>query len=194
MFAIIEVEEVVGIAPSEFARPLKEAALKQIKEKYEGSMSEELGYVIAVLDADVNPVGHMVPRDGATYHRCKCNLLSFMPKLHEVVEGEVVEITEFGAFVRIGPMDALLHISQIMDDYVSYDTRHSILLGKKTGKKLETGSVIRARIIAISMSGGTSGKIGLTTRQPLLGKLDWIAKEIGVSAEVKESASEGAGM
>ena len=37
---------------------------------------------------------------------------------YEVVEGVVSEVNEFGAFVRIGPMEALLHKSQIMEDTV----------------------------------------------------------------------------
>jgi DNA-directed RNA polymerase subunit E' len=36
--------------------------------------------------------------------------------MQEIVEGEVVERVEFGAFVEIGPLDGLLHISQITDE------------------------------------------------------------------------------
>jgi DNA-directed RNA polymerase subunit E' len=44
----------------------------------------------------------------------------------------VVEIADFGAFVRIGPVDALLHVSQLMDDYISYDEKQGVLLGKES--------------------------------------------------------------
>ena len=81
--------------------------------------SEEPGsthgvYVVMVVDVEVDPVGMLLPRDGATYHKAKAKLLCFSPRPQEVGEGEVVEITEFGAFIRVGPLDALLHISQIL--------------------------------------------------------------------------------
>ena len=77
-------------------------------------------------------------------------MLSFYPEMHEVVEGEVVEVTDFGAFVRIGPEDALLHVSQIMDDYISFDEKHGVLVGKESQRKLGKGDMVRGRIIAVS--------------------------------------------
>ena len=85
-------------------------------------------------------------------------------------------------------MDALLHISQIMDDYISYDERHSVLTGKKTGKRLEVGDDVRFRIVAVSLTPGTTGKIGVTTRQPYLGKLEWIRESLEKIKESEEKA------
>lgn len=131
-----------------------------------------------MVDVEADPVGVLLPRDEATYHRARAKLLCFHPRIQEVGEGEVVEITEFGAFIRVDPLDALPHISQIMDDYITYDERNSILVGKKTGNKLEVGDDVRFRVIAVSLTHGTSGKIGVTTRQPYLGKLEWIKKSL----------------
>lgn len=106
-------------------------------------------------------------------------MLSFYPQLHEVIEGEVVEVTDFGAFVRTGPEDALLHVSQVMDDFLSYDGKRGILLGKESQRKIEKGNLVRARVIAVSFpKGGSGGKIGITMRQPFLGKLDWIEEDL----------------
>jgi DNA-directed RNA polymerase subunit E' len=103
------------------------------------------------------------------------SLLTFYPKIQEVIEGEVVEIADFGAFVRIGPIDALLHVSQLLDDFISYDEKQGVLLGKETKKKLMSGDQVRVRITAVSLGrAGSSGKIGVTARQPFLGKLEWI--------------------
>lgn len=142
-------------------------------------MDEDLGYVVAVTDIDVNPVGKIVPGDGATYHKAVFSLLTFYPKIQEVVEGEVVEIADFGAFVRVGPIDALLHVSQLMDDFISYDEKQGVLLGKETRRKLATGDRTRVRVTAVSLGhGGVSGKIGVTARQPFLGKIEWIKKDL----------------
>ncbi|MCD6235428.1 MAG: DNA-directed RNA polymerase [Thaumarchaeota archaeon] len=178
MFTLTEIEDIVAIPPAEFGKPLKQAALERVKDAYEGKIVEDLGYVVMVVDVDVDPVGILLPRDGSTYHKATAKLLCFYPRPQEVGEGEIVEITEFGAFIRVGPIDALLHISQIMDDYITYDERHSILTGKKTGRKLEVGDDIRFRVVAVSLTHGTTGKVGVTTRQPYLGKIDWIKESL----------------
>jgi len=150
-----------------------------LKMKYEGMIDEELGYVVAVTEIQVNPVGKIIPGDGATYHRAVFSLLTYLPEIQEIVEGEVVEIADFGAFVRVGPIDALLHVSQLLDDYISYDEKQGVLMGKETRKKLATGDPVRVRVTAVSLGrGGTSGKVGVTARQPFLGKLEWIKKDL----------------
>ncbi len=190
MFTLIELEEVIGIPPKDFTKPLREAAIDRLRNLYEGTVIEDVGYVVMIIDADVEPIGVLLPRDGSIYHKARARLLIFSPKTQEVGEGEIVEITEFGTFIRVGPMDALLHISQIMDDYLSYDERHSVLLGKKTGKKLEVGDDVRFRIVAVSISPGRAGKISVTTRQPYLGKIQWI-KESLEQMKAKTIAEEG---
>ncbi|RLG07784.1 MAG: DNA-directed RNA polymerase [Thaumarchaeota archaeon] len=193
MFTLTEIEDVVAIPPRDFGKPLKKVALERLREAYEGKIVEELGYVVMVVDVEVDPIGMLLPRDGSTYHRAKAKLLCFSPRIQEVGEGEIVEITEFGAFIRVGPLDALLHISQIMDDYITYDERHSILTGKKTGKKLEVGDDIRFRIVAVSLAHGTTGKVGVTTRQPYLGKIEWIKESLEKAAPKSEKAEAVAG-
>ena len=63
--------------------------------------------MIAVTSIEVSPIGKIIPGDGATYHKVSFSLLAFYPVIQEVVEGDVVEIADFGAFLRIGPVDAL---------------------------------------------------------------------------------------
>jgi DNA-directed RNA polymerase subunit E' len=102
LFTIVEALEIVGISPSDFGKPLERVVLENLKSRYEGAVDEELGYVILVIDAKVSKIGRLLPRDGATYHRCTFRLLSYIPEVNEVVLGEVVEITDFGCFVRVG--------------------------------------------------------------------------------------------
>lgn len=174
MFYVVELVEVIGVEPKDFGLTLKEIALKKLSNLYEGSVDEELGYVIAVLGVEVDEISYMLPRDPNLYTRVKCKLLVYIPKIQEVVEGEVVELTDFGAFVRIGPLDALLHVSQILDDFVNFDKRNAVFVGSQTGWKLGVGDKVRARIVAVSLAGG---KVGITTRQPYLGNLEWIEEQ-----------------
>ncbi|MEM0444914.1 MAG: DNA-directed RNA polymerase [Nitrososphaerota archaeon] len=174
MFYVVEIVDVIGVEPREFGIPLKDIALKKLSSLYEGIVDEQLGYVISVLDVEVEEIGFMLPRDPNLYHRVRSKLLVFIPRIQEVVEGEVVELTEFGAFVRIGPLDALLHVSQILDDFVNFDRKNAIFVGSQTGWKLGVGDKVRSRIVAVSLA---SGKVGITTRQPYLGNLAWIEEQ-----------------
>jgi len=187
LFKLITLEDTIRIPPETFGNPLEAVGHQQVKAKYEGIVDEELGYVIAVINVQVSPVGKIIPGDGATYHKVTFSLLTFYPKIQEVVEGEVVEIADFGAFVRIGPIDALLHVSQLMDDFISYDEKQGVLLGKETKRKLTSGDQVRVRITAVSLGrAGSSGKIGVTARQPFLGKLEWIEREVQKIKELAE--------
>jgi len=186
MFKKITLEDIIRIPPDTFGGSLKKAGLSQVKTKYVGVVSSTLGYIIAVIDIKVNPTGKIIHGDGAVYHKAKFSILTFLPKLQEVIEGEVVEIADFGAFVRLGPIDALLHVSQLMDDFISYDEKQGMLAGRETSRRLTSGDRIRVRITAVSIGKtGSSGKIGVTARQSGLGKIEWIKKEFQVPEKDK---------
>jgi len=179
MFAIVHMSDVVRIPPSRLTNSLHDTAIAILKEKYESMISPDLGYVVMITEASANSIGKLVAGDGATYHKVVFQALTFYPKLQEIVEGEVVEITDFGAFVRIGPTDALLHLSQITDDYLKSDVKQGVILANQTSRSLKIGSKIRARVTAVSLGKGAGmGKIGITCRQPFLGAVDWIDQEI----------------
>lgn len=179
MYYIFRVYDIVRISPDMFDLPLEQAALRSLRSKYEGTIDKDLGLILAVFDVKVSEEGMIIHGDGATYHDAEFSILAFKPMIKEVVEGTVVEITDFGAFVNLGPIDALAHKSQILDDVLMYDNRRSALIGKETKKILEKGDIVRARVIAVSTSlSNKIMRIGITMRQPFLGKLEWIREEI----------------
>ena len=179
MFSVSTLVDIVRIPPTLFGTTLKKAAENILKSKYESMINQDLGYIIMIMGAKVEPLGKMIPGDGGTFHRVEFQALTFYPKLQEIVNGELVDITDFGAFVRIGPTDALLHLSQVMDDYLKSDVASVMILANQSGRTLKVGSTIRARITAVSLGKAASmGKIGITCRQPFLGADEWIAEEI----------------
>ena len=179
MFSVSTLGDVVRIPPSLFGTSAKKAAINILKSKYESMVNPNLAYIIMILDANVDPMGKLIAGDGGTFHRVEFDALTFYPKLQEIVNGEIVDITDFGAFVRIGPTDALLHLSQIMDDYLKSDVAAGVILANQSGKTLRVGSTIRTRITAVSLGkAATMGKIGITCRQPFLGADEWIEEEI----------------
>ncbi|KAG2473837.1 MAG: DNA-directed RNA polymerase subunit E' [Nitrosopumilales archaeon] len=184
LFSISTLVDVVRIPPTLFGTALKKAAVNILKEKYESMINTDLGYIIMILDAKVEEMGKMIPGNGGTFHKVEFDALTFYPKLQEIIQGEIVDITDFGAFVRIGPTDALLHLSQVMDEYLKSDVKSGMIIANESGKTLRVGSTIRSRITAVSLGkAATMGKIGITCRQPYLGADEWIAEEIKKSED-----------
>ena len=172
MYQIITVEDKIAVPPTKFTMDLEQAVKESIAEKFEGRVDPETGVILAITEVESVGEGKILPGDPSVHYPVKFQALSWSPREHEIVEGEVVDITEFGAFVRCGAMDGLVHVSQIMDDYVSYDEKNSNLVGKQSKRILKERDKVRARIISISFK--EQSKLGLTMRQPLLGNLKWI--------------------
>ena len=190
MFYLVEVEDYVRVEPKFFGLTTAEAIKQQLAETYANYQDKELGTVLSVLDVLSVNEGIIIPGDGAAYYKSLFKLVIFKPELQEVVFGNIEEITNFGAFIDMGVMKGMIHISQTMEDFVTFSKAGS-LTGKDGKKTLNKGDQCLARIIAISYK-GEEPKIGLTMRQPGLGRLDWIKAEkaksikVNVKPEAKE--------
>ncbi|MCR4284591.1 MAG: DNA-directed RNA polymerase [archaeon] len=172
MFYEVLVTDHVRVEPNKFGMDTDEAVRAQLEESYSGFQDRDIGTVVAVLEVIEVKEGIIIPGDGAAYYESTFKLIVFKPELQEVVYGVIEEITNFGAFINMGPIMGMIHISQTMDDFVSFSDT-GILSGKDGKKTLVAGDKCMARIVAISYK-GEEPKIGLTMRQHGLGKLDWI--------------------
>jgi DNA-directed RNA polymerase subunit E' len=175
MFYLLKVEDHVRVEPKYFGLETHEAIEKQLNEEFVNSISKEYGYVISVLGVDKIDEGVIIAGDGSAFYNSVFNLLVWRPELHELVYGTVSEITNFGAFMEIGPARGMIHVSQTMEDYVSL-SKSGTLSGKTTKRSLGKGDDCVARIVAISYKADTP-KIGLTMRQAGLGKLQWLDED-----------------
>jgi len=175
MFYIIEVEDYIRVEPKLFGLKTSDAVAKQIQETYADYHDREIGEVIGVISVLEVGDGIIIPGDGAAYYNSRFKLIVWKPELQELVYGVIDEITNFGAFINLGVMKGMIHVSQTMDDYVSFSTSNT-LLGKDSKKILKKRDICLARIVALSYK-GESAKIGLTMRQPGLGKIEWIKEE-----------------
>jgi len=158
---------------------------------FEGSFDEDDRLIVVTYDHESIGRGRIIHGDGAIYQPIRFKAILFEIGESEVVEGAVSEVHEFGAFVRIGPLEALLHVSQIMDERVrvNIDRRksrtddgriddYSRVEGLDSGKFVQTTDPVRARIVQVSLntSDPRSSKIGLTCKQPGLGPLSWLGE------------------
>jgi DNA-directed RNA polymerase subunit E' len=175
MFYEVLVTDHVRVEPNKFGMDTDEAVRAQLEESYSGFQDKDIGTVVAVLDVNEVKEGIIIPGDGAAYYESTFKLIVFRPELQELVYGQIEEITNFGAFISLGPIRGMIHISQTMDDFVSFSDT-GVLTGKDGKKNLVQGDKCVARIVAISYK-GEEPKIGLTMRQPGLGKLDWVKAE-----------------
>jgi len=179
MYMLETREDVIRIPPNRLGEQFIDLAAELTRETFEGKVDAENGYTLIVRNVDVIGEGRIVHGDGAVYQKVKFQALLYRPQLHEIVEGTVCEVMKFGAFVRFGPLDGLLHISQIMDDRIDADLENQRFLGKDSKRELRLGDPVRARIVSLSINERSprESKIGLTMRQPSLGKLDWIEED-----------------
>ena len=192
MFYRLHVRDHIRVSPNLFGLPPAEAIVTMIKKAYEGYISKELGLVVGVSGLKESREGVIIPGDGSAYYDCDFEILTFRPELQEVVYGRIKDIADFGAFINIGIADGMIHISQTMDDFVSFGSEKA-LLGKESKRALKVGDKCKARIIAVSFKDIANPKIGLTMRQQGLGKLEWIEEDAAKAKEgPKEEKGEGA--
>ena len=179
MYARIKVRDTVRVPPEMLGEDVEKIIENLLWENFEGKLDKEYGMIVGIESVEEIGEGKIIAGDGGVYFDVVFNALSFKPLMQEVVEGIVNEVVEFGAFVSLGPMDALLHMSQITDDYLNFDEKNKRLIGKETKRTIEEGDVVRARIVALSLKEKEpeKSKIGLTMRQPWLGAIKWIEEE-----------------
>lgn len=172
MFYLALVEDYVRVEPRHFGMPTKDAVRQQLSESYIMKLKKDLGIVLSIVEVLSVNDGTIIPGDGATYYRSHFRAVIWRPELHELVYGTIEEITNFGAFIHIGSSKGMIHISQTMEDYVTL-SKTGTLAGQNSKRTLIIGDDCMARIVAISYKMGEP-KIGLTMRQPGLGKVEWV--------------------
>ncbi|KUG21256.1 MAG: DNA-directed RNA polymerase [Methanomicrobiaceae archaeon] len=179
MYYKMTLEDKVRVPPHRLGEDLRRVILNVLQEQLEGSIDKEIGIFIAVTNVLDIGEGELIPGDGAIYYDVRFEALVLRLSLQEIIEGEVVETTSFGAFVSLGPIDAMLHVSQISDDYINYDEKNGRLICQESKRFIGVGDGIRARVVALSLNEREprESKIGLTMRQAGLGTERWLEEE-----------------
>ena len=193
MYYKVRVEDTIRIPPNKFSENLDEVVTNIVQKTFEGTMRRNHGVIVVTDNVEPLGPGIVIHGDGAMYQKVSFDALTFKPELQEVIDAVVCEIVEFGAFCHIGPLDALVHMSQIMNDYVEVDAENELITGKEKKLTLKTGDVVRARVVAVSLNelSPRESKSGLTMRQPALGSHEWIyASEEDTKVDKKEKKKE----
>jgi len=176
MFYEVELEDVVRVPPDMLKGSKEEVVYNILRLSYLGMTRKDFGMIVTIKDIKSISEGMLVPEDGGVYYKVRFTAYVFRPEINELVYGTVANIADFGVFVTIGPIDGLVHISQVMDDEITVSGKEA-LMGKKTRKVLKLGDLVRARVISVSYKDVTNIRTALTMRQSGLGKLEWLKEE-----------------
>jgi DNA-directed RNA polymerase subunit E' len=176
MFKLLTLKSVVRIPPASFGAHIEDAAFYILSEQYNGYIDGD-NFIVAVTNIlEIND-GRILHGDPYTHHPVKFQVLTYTPRLKEVIDGIVVEILDFGAFVRLGPTDGLCHISQVTTDYIEHESMAQRYIMRVGTRILAKGDIVRVKIAQSTMGSGRAGKIGVTMLDPLLGKKEWVDEE-----------------
>ena len=192
MYHKLLLEDKVRVPPQRLGDKLEKVILEVLQEQLEGSIDKEIGIFICVTRVLDVGQGEIVPGDGGVYYDVRFEAMVLRLALQEVIEGMVVETTSFGAFISLGPIDAMLHVSQISDEYINYDEKNARLICQESKRYIGVGDVVRVRVVTLSLNEREprDSKIGLTMRQAGLGTALWLEEEI---AKEKEKEDQPAG-
>jgi DNA-directed RNA polymerase subunit E' len=185
MYYKIRLDDKVRVPPNRLGEKLEKVILDVLQEHLEGSIDKEIGIFICVTQVLDVGEGEIVPGDGGVYYDVRFEALVLRLTLQEVIEGVVVETTSFGAFISLGPIDAMLHVSQISDEYINFDEKNSRLICQESKRFIGVGDSVRARVVTLSLNEREprDSKIGLTMRQAGLGTALWLEEDMNLEKE-----------
>ena len=191
MYYKVRLDDKVRVPPIRLGENLEKVLLDVLQEHLEGSIDKEIGIFICVTRVLEVGEGEIVPGDGGVYYDVKFEALVLRLALQEVIEGVVVETTSFGAFISLGPIDAMLHVSQISDDFINLDEKNGRLICQESKRFIGVGDPIRARVVTLSLNEREprESKIGLTMRQAGLGTRRWLEEDL--EKEMEKGKSHG---
>ena len=174
MYGIYSVRDTFTIAPENFDKNIEEVAAEVLRRKYEGKIDKDIGVIVSVFNIRSISDGMIFPGDPSTHHDAEFDALAYMPKVEEIICGEVTELVEFGVFVRMGPIEGLVHVSQIANEFFSFDKKVQTFVSKQSGKSIKKGDIVYSKISTVSMKGTVKdSKIALTMKPEGLGRPEW---------------------
>lgn len=178
MYYLTKLREKIRVPPQNLVMDEKEAIKAVLKAKYEKTITKDYGLIVEIKEVTPLSEGVVIPGDANVYYEVEYEAITFNVEVNEVFLGRVREVVEFGAFVNIGPFEALLHISQISKEMFKYNKKNKSLVSRDGKKVIKKGDLILAKVSTVSMKGSLADvKISLTMRDEGLGKVEWLKEK-----------------
>ena len=84
----------------------------------------------------------------------KVKLLSYLEnRIGEEFDGVITGVTDYGFFVRGTeiPVEGLVHIASLLDDYYHFERRSHLLEGRREGNQYRLGDMVRVRVARVDI-------------------------------------------
>ncbi len=153
---VVDVNGVRGFVPASMVADRFVSDLNQFKNK---------DIKAQVIEIDAAKARLILSRKAVAAQERVAQLAEAFEKLSvgEVVEGKVARLTDFGAFVDLGGVDGLVHVSEISHDRV-----------KNPADVLTKGETVNVKILALDAE---KGRISLSIKATQPGPWDKVAEE-----------------
>ncbi|MDC2816518.1 30S ribosomal protein S1 [Leuconostoc suionicum] len=153
---VVDVNGVRGFVPASMVADRFVSDLNQFKNK---------DIKAQVIEIDAAKARLILSRKAVAAQERAAQLAEAFEKLSvgEVVEGKVARLTDFGAFVDLGGVDGLVHVSEISHDRV-----------KNPADVLTKGETVNIKILALDAE---KGRISLSIKATQPGPWDKVAEE-----------------
>ncbi len=174
MFYEVVLRDKIRIPPSMLNMDISDAALSIVRDLYERRFIKDVGFVLLIEKAKIEKEGVVIPGDPYIYYEVSFTSVVFCLSVNEVMRGFVKDIVDFGAFVSLGPLEGLLHISQISSSRYIFDKKTKSLVSQKEKKVVKKGDVLLVKVSTISWKSTIPDtKVGVTMRSPGLYNEEW---------------------
>ncbi|MCT3053390.1 30S ribosomal protein S1 [Leuconostoc mesenteroides] len=153
---VVDVSGVRGFVPASMVADRFVSDLNQFKNK---------DIKAQVIEIDAAKARLILSRKAVAAQERAAQLAEAFEKLSvgEIVEGKVARLTDFGAFVDLGGVDGLVHVSEISHDRV-----------KNPADVLTKGETVNVKILALDAE---KGRISLSIKATQPGPWDKVAEE-----------------
>ncbi|MCX6769533.1 MAG: S1 RNA-binding domain-containing protein [Candidatus Micrarchaeota archaeon] len=121
MYYVLTCKDRVRLPAQYFSMKLEDSLTQILREKYERRIDKDSGISLAVWNAKPDGDGIVIPGDNAAYYDVSFDVLSYQPQVNEIIESSVSELVEFGIFTSLGPLEGLVHLSQMANDFLTYN-------------------------------------------------------------------------
>lgn len=151
MYFLMKTTLRVPVKPNEIKldEDMDAVILKILRSELEGTIREDLGYVVAVIDAVSDEIGDILHGSPNIFFDVETSLLVYKPFPGEIVEGEIVDVTQQAVYVNLGPVDAYLPTTRLMHGKFRYDAKEGVLRDSKSKIVIKKGDLVRAKITSV---------------------------------------------
>ncbi len=170
MFYLLDVQAKTSLSPEQLDpnKNADELLLKTLRQSLEGVVLEDIGLVVAVISCRVKGEGLIPPRSPDIFFNTEIELVCFRPLEGEILEGEIVNVTETGAFVNIGSLDGFWPRNRISNKRLRFNVKRGTLEDRDSEVVVKRKDKVRVEVNTVEIRTPNSLSSMLKETRPLV--------------------------